>query len=41
MRTKVFRIGFVPDAFVGSEVVADFATDLVALFAVVEIKKVG
>lgn len=41
MRAKVFRIGFVPDTLGTSEVVTDFATDLVALFAVIEVQKVG
>lgn len=40
MRAKVFRIGFAPDTLGGSEVVADFATDLIALLTIVEVKKV-
>ena len=41
MRTKIFCIGFVPDAVGGSEMIADFAANLIALFPVVEVKKVG
>lgn len=41
MRTEVFRIGFVPDTLGGPEVVANFTTDLIALFSIIEVKEVG
>ena len=40
MRAKILRIGFVPNTLGGPEVVADFATDLIALFPIVEVKVV-
>lgn len=41
MRTKIFGAASLPDASGGSKMIADFATDLIAFLAIIEVKEVG